>query len=287
MHQLHGTDSFGGILDQLKLARARWEALGYQVRNTRVEHYESVMKRLIELGPVGIMREYTPNEAARTYLIFAEIHEYLFVSRTVCERPHLLAHPRIKEIFSGLPTAAFESNPLPRNTLFELQIAVILDRAGLPSDVTSGADAESEIDDHSLCFECKRPQGFGGLRNCMRDSTKQLRKRLPQLGGNAIGIVALSFGKAVTQGTHRLEVPNEANMHVAMTEVMKRIVVQIMPFWSMYQSHSALFINVCIAGATSVPFVNSQFGLVVRPNLNSTNVAVLEKLQAALGRVTL
>jgi hypothetical protein len=287
MSQLQDNNSFGGILTKLKVARQRWETLGYKINNTRVEFYESVISRLIELGPEGIMREYKPDEANKTYLIFAEIHEYLFVSETICDRPHLLEHPRLKEIFSGQPTAELEKNPMARNTLFELLIAAVLDRAGLLADVAHRADVETEVDDSRLCIECKRPQGFEGLENCMRDAEKQLRTRLPQVGENAIGIVALSFSKAITHGTHRLEAPSVDHMHATMLEVMKRVALLVFPFWKKHGSHSAVFINVCVAGTTKIPFVNSQFTLLPRPELDPAKNSVLRNLQAALEKVKL
>ena len=287
MHQLHDAESFHKILGRLQQALRRWETLGYSARNTRVGFYETVMQRLIDLGPEGILREFNPEEAARAYVVFSEIHEFLFVSETICDRPHLLAHPRLREIFSGQATAANEENPVPRNTLFELLVASVLERATMTTDVTKVADVETTIGDRFLCFECKRPQGLGGLKNCMRDATKQLRNRLPVLGETAVGIVALSFSKVVTKGTHRLEAADEGNMHAMMRRVSDVAVGHIMPFWSKYQSHSAVLVHVCVAGSIETPFVNSQYTLAARPNITPECLSTLQDLQEALTKITL
>ena len=237
--------------------------------------------------PDRIEEQYTESEASDVILMFAEIAEFLFVVDTLPKSPHLLKHPRFKEIFSGglLPVA--ESKTTPRDTLFELTVAALFERAGLHSDILAVADVETVFLSTPICTECKRLQSFGALETRIGEAHHQLVPRIAARGKAAIGLIALSVTKALTEGTKKLITQDEAQMHEAMHNLVQSSQDNLALYWERYVGFDGVLLNICVAGQMTGPFVNTQYALLARPGLSDERAVLLGRFLETLRTVCL
>jgi hypothetical protein len=278
------TWSFAKCLEQVQQMRQIWTAAGLRMTNNRIDRYERELKRLVELWPDKLTNNLTEEQARDIILTFAEIVEFLFVSNVVPSRPHLMAHPRLREAFSGAPLSGQEAKTLPRDTLFELTIASLLERAGLTADVTAGSDVET-VFEVPVCVECKRVQSLDAIEARLLEGDRQLRVRLPQCGQGALGIVALSVTKAFTKGSKRLQVANAEQIEGAMTQVAIETAKEINKHRAKLQSCEAIIMYASVAGTSGTPFVYTQIGISKKLALSPERDELIERLMNRLQQV--
>ncbi len=272
------------ILVELQDARNTLAAFGYHTQG-RVETYERCLRRLAEALPDRIAESFTEEEAGEAILMFPEVMEFLSLVRALSRSPHLMRHPRFKEVFSGGVLTIAEEKTTPRDVLFELTIASLLGTAGIPASIEGVADVESVFQGTPILVECKRIQSFDKLETRIGSANRQLGPRLDALGQGAIGLIALSLTKALTEGNKRLSPADEVQMNAAMAELMKRGQRNLARYWDRYTNFDGVLVHLCLAGRMKGPFVNIQFGLLVRPELSGPRLtflqAFLETIQAA------
>jgi hypothetical protein len=274
----HATWSFGTILDQVRGVRRHWEAAGIRIASTRVDSYERELERLVQLWPDRLTNNLTPEQVRDIILMFAEVTEYLFVSSVVPYRRHLLAHPRLREIISGRPLSAEELNTTPRNTLFELTVACLVERSGLTADVVSGADVETMVSGIPLCIECKRIQRLEALEVRLTEADRQLQPRVLERGPDTVCIAAISVTKAFTEGTKRMEVAEDRQAVAAMAQLAFQTADAARRFWPRLAAVDSILLHACVAGSTGLPFVYTQFGFLSRPGLTAQKKNMIERL---------
>jgi hypothetical protein len=275
------TWSFSAYLQQVQQMRRVWEAAGFRLSNSRLAQYERDLKLLVELLPDKLTNNLTEEQVRDMILMFVEILEFLFVSSIVPHRPRLMAHPRLKEVFSGAPLSGQENNTLPRNTLFELTVASLLEKAGIATDVISGSDVEASFE-VPLCIECKRVQSMAAIEARLIEADRQLATRLPQRGAGALGIIAVSVTKALTAGTKRLQVADDKQIDAVMTQVALETAKELRKHVAKLQSCEVVLLHACIAGTTGTPFVYTQIGFLAKAGLSEERRALINRLQEKL-----
>lgn len=242
--------SYEDLLADLQAARIEWGKLGHNLRGTRVGSYERELGELIEMGPEG--RSELGQKAGRVFLLGVEISEFLFVSRIALARPHLSQSRRVAEIFGGADLADKEgrgNSGLPRNTLFELTIACLIEGAGLRAEFGGAADVRTDFQGVPFYIECKRPQSPRKVESNIRDGCRQLREleRAP----TSIGIVAICIGKLFTQGDRLLRAPSveamAARLHLECDEFFR----SSLRYWQATEAADALMVRLSTAADVS------------------------------------
>jgi hypothetical protein len=99
-----------------------------------------------------------------------------------------------------LPNDEDENSNEARNTLFELNLASKLRRAGLNASPGMDADIECRIGGEHLLIECKRPFWEQNVGRQIKKAARQLKKRLKTVSSESRGIVAVSLSKAMNPG---------------------------------------------------------------------------------------
>lgn len=260
--------------------------LGYRTVG-RLTLYERALGKLAKVSLDKLESEYTEREAADLILIFPEILEFLEVAGSLSAYPHLLKHPRFKEIASGQLLTTTEGNTTPRDTLFELTTAALVARAGLDVAVDGLSDIEAMLGQSPLLIECKRIQNFDGLERRLGDANRQLGERKAKRGKAAIGLAAISITKAITGGEKKLHVKNKDEMDAAMNELLRLGKVGCDVFWSRFLNYDGVLLQACVSGTMNGPLVNTQLHVLPHPYLSKECTGQLATLLGRLMRSAL
>lgn len=124
---------------------------------------------------------------------------------------------KIKEAIKGPPSPDKEkpesSSDLARNTLFELATAAKAARGGLLPLLEDPTDVSAKLNGGQLFIECKRLQKHHGFHARIKDGTRQIKDAKLALNNNAIGILAVSIGKAFSEGKKIIIINNESELN--------------------------------------------------------------------------
>jgi hypothetical protein len=186
------------------------------------------------------------------------------------DKPHLAKSVQAKAIFSGTALAGDETNAIARNTMFELAIAGLYESAGLPAQISTITDVRTVFESRPVLTECKRPQSFEKVEDNIRRAAGQLADRLMHEPPNALGVIAISFGKPVTGGTMRLNAPNATALTERLRQEGTDFINRIGPYWLRYPAVSAVLAQISVSGITgeeNTPFSATYFFPTLRPTL--------------------
>jgi hypothetical protein len=99
-----------------------------------------------------------------------------------------------------LPNDEDENSNEARNTLFELNFAAKLRKAGLDASPGMDADIDCTIGGKHLLIECKRPFKEHDIGKQIKKAGKQIKARLKTYPLGSRGIVAISLSKTMNPG---------------------------------------------------------------------------------------
>jgi hypothetical protein len=113
-----------------------------------------------------------------------------------------IVRQKVKDILSGprLPLDESATSNHARNTLFELNMAARLWRAGLKPELGKGTDVRCQIRDRQILIECKRPFREEGIGPNLKKAGGQLREGLENAPTGARGVIAMSLTRLVSKG---------------------------------------------------------------------------------------
>lgn len=198
------TRTYSEILAELRAFREEWRKLDIRVSRSRFDAYERALIRLQFLveNP-GSSENLTPADVSFFYQMLPDIHEFNEVSRWLLKSHGIDFGDRVRKVFSGPEMQSAEkdgSSGASRNTLFELTVASLFHRSGLPIDITGISDVVSEFEERRVVVEAKRPLTKAGTRALIREAVRQLQRRFATGKGDAIGIIAVSCSRIWTEG---------------------------------------------------------------------------------------
>ncbi len=123
-----------------------------------------------------------------------------------------IVRQKVKDILSGprLPLDESATSNHARNTLFELNMAARLSRAGLKPELGKGTDVRCQIRDRQVLIECKRPFREEGVGPNLRKAAGQLREALRNEPAGARGVIAVSLTRLVSKGERYIIASSEA-----------------------------------------------------------------------------
>jgi hypothetical protein len=191
----------GAIANVRELDRAR--------RENRLEHL------VTSYGPASPDRRvqelvWSVVEAQQLATIFEGLHD--------CD-PKIVRRPLLKALTGPLhPIDETGSTNVGRNTIFELLLNSMFQRAG--ASVTIGKEADLQVD-HSgarLYIECKRPMLKDSIPNNVSKARRQLQyrfkidRRSSEPANEVGGLVAISISKALNPGLQMFFVDKEEGL---------------------------------------------------------------------------
>lgn len=114
------------------------------------------------------------------------------------------------------PSDEDQASSEARNTIFELNLAARLHRAGLPVEIGGDADLEFTCDGLRWFGECKRPYRIESIEMNLAAACSQLDKRISSSGLAARGLLAISLSRPFTARTPYLEYAGEGQLREAL-----------------------------------------------------------------------
>ncbi len=153
-------------------------------------------------------------EGNRDFGDFATIVENLLPEQPPANKVVLA---KVRDILGGAPLPSQDTNPLARNTQYELFIAALCARGGLnphfvePDCIVTAAGMR-------LGLAAKRAGGAGHVRRLVKDGARQLRK------AGVVGVVALSFDRLFAPNDERLMAESAEWLRPAAPEIIERTV---------------------------------------------------------------
>jgi hypothetical protein len=123
-----------------------------------------------------------------------------------------------------LPSDEDANSNYARNTMFELNLAARLTRAGLSVEPTGDADLEFMSDGIRWFGECKRPYRIETVESNVRDACRQLGQRLSASRLEARGLIAISLSRPVATRVPYLEYSDPQALRLNLRDHVKGIV---------------------------------------------------------------
>lgn len=159
--------------------------------------------------------EIEPNAVA-----FSESQELTTVMPFLRSVPPAPAKKMLEVVLKGpdLPSDEDPNSNHARNTMFELNLAARLQRAGLSVDVSGSADLEFTCDGLRWFGECKRPYRIETIEKNMDIACQQLGKRLSDSRLAARGLLAISISRPLSTKAPYLEYASEQELRASLKE---------------------------------------------------------------------
>lgn len=151
-----------------------------------------------------------------------------------------MVRQKIEDVLSGPRLMADESSAsnLARNTLFELNVAARLWRAGLEPELGVGTDVRVEVEQNVLLIEGKRPLGPGGVAKCIKEARRQILSGAKKEPAGSRGIVARSFTRLVTEkGRQYFIAPNELAGKLGLRDLLEEAAAEYQDAWNRLGHH--------------------------------------------------
>jgi hypothetical protein len=232
------------------------------VRNNRIGKYRTILEHLVALGPEGRGRM-SNQDAADAIMMSEEIQQFCFTSARVLNHPHLVESRQAKEMFSGSLMAGKENDTSPRDLMFELSTAGLIQEAGMEADVSGIVDIWTVFEGRPVLVECKRPQSMKKLVKNTKEAAKQLSLRLND-EPSAVGIIAVAFGKLLTGGTARLNAWDKKQLETMMIETVTMLRKKMHTELVARPAVNGIIAQVSVAGingSENRPFVATQYSV--------------------------
>ncbi len=129
---------------------------------------------------------------------------------------------KLREVLGGAPLPSQDANPHARNTQFELYVAALFQRAGIPT-LLREPDGIITAGSVRLGVAAKRPGGPKHVRRLVRDGAKQLRDvGLP-------GIVAISLDRLFAPNDERIVGRSAEDLKPAARELLHATIRPLLP----------------------------------------------------------
>jgi hypothetical protein len=211
------------------------------VKASRFNKYHERIQRLCEIiqnyPPERLPQEIDKELTSENLEYVLSLTESLeFVSAVsflkTCE-PEVIRR-KIATVLRGpvLPNDEDENSNEARNTLFELNFASKLRKAGLNALPGMDADIECTIGGKHLLIECKRPFKEHNLRKQIKKAGKQLKARSKTCPPGSRGIVAVSLSKTINPGDKFFVYLDESSAKDALSRKLEEVAKAAKGAWA-------------------------------------------------------
>ena len=177
----------------------------------------------------GIALERFLAEIELNAVALTESQELMAVVAFLRTVPPGRAKKKLQIVLKGpdLPADEDGNSNHARNTMFELNLAARLRRAGVAVEIGGDADLDFTYNGLRWFGECKRPYKLENVVNNIGDACQQLGERLASSRLAARGLLAISISRPLTTKAPYLEFSSEEDLRLALKERVGRI-TQIM-----------------------------------------------------------
>jgi len=126
-----------------------------------------------------------------------ESHEFLTILPYLQSLPPERVKAKLKIVLRGpdRPTREEKGSSEPRDTMFELNVAARLHRAGIPVEIGQEADLQFTWGGMRWFGECKRPYQAESIETSLERACCQLERRFASTRLAARGIIAISVSR--------------------------------------------------------------------------------------------
>jgi hypothetical protein len=230
------------ILSQLTKALEFCSSLNLAeaVEVSRFRNYQTRIERLCEIIQKDPLAE-LPKEIAEELkdqnleyvLSLTESMEFVDGIAFLKTCPAEITRRKIAKVLAGplLPNDEDENSNEARNTLFELNMAARLNKAGISTLPGVDSDVECEINGRKLLIECKRPFRERNVAKQIRKAGKQLKTRLTSTASGSRGIVAVSLSKTLNRGDKFLVYTEESRAKEALSRRLEGLAERVKNSW--------------------------------------------------------
>jgi hypothetical protein len=215
-------ETWGELVSRLDTALAfAQDDLGLDTAGTRFCLYRTCIATLetirVEKGD-GAAFEHFRSDIEPNAVAFSESQELTMVVPFLRSIPPARASKKLQVVLKGpeLPSDEDENSNHARNTMFELNLAARLQRAGFSVDVTEDADLDFTCNGVRWFGECKRPYKTGTIAKNMSIACQQLGKRLSASSLAARGLLAISISRPLTTKAPVLEHASEEELRASL-----------------------------------------------------------------------
>lgn len=152
--------------------------------------------------------------------------EFVTVVAYLRSVPTERAKKKMQVVLQGpeLPVDEDGNSSEARNTMFELNLAARIQRAGMTVDIGGDADLEFMCKGVRWFGECKRPYKVETIANNIGEVCRQLGERLKTSRLAARGLLAISVSRPLTTRSSYLEYSSEAELRHSLKEHVSNIV---------------------------------------------------------------
>jgi hypothetical protein len=155
-----------------------------------------------------------------------ESHELVTVLPYLQSLPSDRSRRKLQVALQGpeLPSDESEQSNESRNTMFELNLAARLHRAGIEVEIGGDADLEFTCNGIRWFGECKRPYKVETIENNIGEACRQLGERLSSSPLVARGLLAISVSRSLTARAPYLEYAGEGELRRALKDHVSSMV---------------------------------------------------------------
>jgi len=249
--------NYSEMLAQIDALEIGIRTHGLDPRNTRLAKYKRDISILADPNKLKSPRtHFSEPELRELFFTFTEVNELHTIFSALSPQHENVLKPRFLEVITGPPSSAAEktsnSGNRPRNFQFELLLASLFLQAGFPIMEDASADIRTEFMNRPIFVECKRPQRQTGIHAAIKDGVSQLKKRLSDDATGAVGILALSLSKVITEGDTMLRAPDASTALRILTDKVHQLTEPQVPYFHA-QAQSSVAGILVHASAPTIP----------------------------------
>ena len=217
-------ETWGELVARLDTALAfAKDDLGLDIAGARFGTYRTRIAMLeairVEKGDAAAF-EHFRSDIEPNAVAFSESQELTMVVPFLRSVPPDRAKKKLQVVLNGpdLPSDEDANSSHARNTMFELNLAARLQRAGLSVDISGDADLDFTCAGLQWFGECKRPYKIETIEKNMSTACEQLGKRLSGSRLAARGLLAISISRPLSTRALYLEYTSEAERRASLEE---------------------------------------------------------------------
>lgn len=263
---------------------------------SRFREYQRRIQRLCEVIQKYPLADLPPEIAAEFreqtleyVLSLTESMEFVDSIAFLKTCPAEITRRKIAKVLAGplLPNDEDKNSNEARNTLFELNVAARLRRAGIIASPGIDADVECEFDGRKLFVECKRPFRERNVAKQIRKAGKQLKTRLTRAASGSRGIVAVSLSKTLNRGDKFFVYTEESRAKEVLSRQLEGLAERVKKSWIRLGKDGVIGILFHVVTA-SLDRKNDRYNLGEQINAHplapdgSTDYGVFKRLSGAL-----
>jgi hypothetical protein len=265
--------------------RSRFTAYEERVRRLQVL---SDCYRAGQLAPADQIKLRT--ELSEDVFLLVEAVEFVNVIPYLRSQPEGIVRWKLRNVLKGplRPSLEDQNSNIARNTLFELNMASKLSRAGLDTGLEVNSDICCAVNGRRVLIECKRPYSNKSITKNVREANKKIHQSLACAPAGSRGVVAVSFSKIVNPKDFVLQYSDEDSAKHYLADLIDEHVTKVPHKSPLGKKIIGLLFHVIVPSidvANSRIVSGEQINAETGKNENSVDYATFFALGQAIARL--